>query len=378
MIWKLPLFKTHVTDTDVQAVKEVIERGTYWAAGPEVQAFEDALAKYMGTKHVIVFNSGTSALHALLLAYDVKGKEVIVPSFTFVSTATSVIMAGGTPVFAETEEKTLGLDTEDVKNKITENTKAVIALHYGGTPAREILQLKELCEEKKLILIEDNAESMGAEIKGKKAGTFGHAGMLSFCQSKIITTGEGGAITTDDRRVYEKLKLIRSHGREEGKEDYFTSTGDNDYITIGYNWRMPTMNAALGLSQLNHIEELISLRREKAARYKESLKDIKEITFPEERENKAVHQLFTIMLPDKTTRDGLQRHLTEAGVMSKVYFPPAHLKTLYKKRYGYKRGDLPRTEAISDRVLSLPFYPDIGEQGMKTVTEIIKSYFQEE
>lgn len=374
--WKVPLFKMHVTDTDASAVTKVIERGTFWAAGPELEAFEKGLAAYMGTKHAAVFNSGTSALHALLLATDVEGKEVIVPSFTFVSTATAVIMAGGKPVFAESEAETLGLDTQDVKKRITAKTKAVIALHYGGTPAKGTVALRRLCDEKGLVLVEDNAESMGATIQDRKAGTVGHVGMLSFCQNKIITTGEGGAIVTDDRTIQEKLKLICSHGREETQEDYFNSIGDNDYIAIGYNWRMPSMNAALGSSQLGQIEEIIALRRQKAAKYKEALKGIDAIHYPQEGEDRSVYQLFTIILPDKNTRDGLQQHLAGEGIMSKVYFAPVHLKTLYRKRYGYKEGDLARTEALSGRVLSLPFHPDLTDKEIALVTNAIKAYFE--
>lgn len=375
--WKIPLFKISASEADAEAVQRVIKRGTAWAAGPEVVAFEKALAAYMGVEHAVVFNSGTSALHAILLSYDIKGKEVIVPSFTFVSTATSVVMAGGKPVFAETEAETMGLDTDDVRKRITKDTRAVIALHYGGTPAKGIRELRELCEQKGLLLIEDNAESMGAEIGGRKAGTIGHAGMLSFCQNKIITTGEGGAIITDDRDTYEKLRLIRSHGREETQEDYFSSIGENDYITIGYNWRMPSMNAALGSSQLGRIEELIRERQEKAKRYKEALKGIREIGYPQG-EGRAVYQLFTIILPDKEIRDGLQKHLSGEGIMSKPYFAPAHLKRLYKEGYGCRKGDLPKTEEISGRVLSLPFHAQITEEEIRTVTEAIKEYFTKE
>jgi dTDP-4-amino-4,6-dideoxygalactose transaminase len=296
-----------------------------------------------------------------------------------VSTATAIIMAGGKPVFAETEEKTLGIDVADVKKKINKNTAAVIALHYGGTPAQDIFSLKKICDEHHLLLIEDNAESMGATIEGKKVGAIGYAGMLSFCQSKIITTGEGGAIITNDQKLYEKLKLIRSHGREELQEDYFNNIGDNDYITIGYNWRMSTMNAALGLSQLMHINELILLRQEKAAAYKAALKNITQIQYPEATgKHEAVYQLFTIILPDKKTRDGLQQHLADCSIMSKPYFFPAHLKTIYKKRYGYKEGDLPKTELLSGRVLSLPFHPDLSNDEIKTVTNALKTYFKEE
>lgn len=379
MKFEIPLFKMSSGEDDINAVSKVLRRKSFWAAGPEMDEFEDKLAEYMGTKHAITFNSGTSALHAILLAHDVKGKEVIIPSFTFVSTATSVIMAGGTPIFAESEDKTFGISIESVKNKITEKTKAVIALHYGGTPSREIIELKKLCKEKNLILIEDNAESMGAEINNKKAGTIGDAGMLSFCQNKIITTGEGGAIITNDSEIYHKCKLIRSHGRLEGQEDYFSSIEDNDYISIGYNWRMPTMNAALGISQLKKIDRFISLRREKGKYIKKELEDINKITFPLEEENsKSVFQMFTMVLPEEKTRNNLQKLLQEKRIMSKVYFQPAHLKTIYTKQFNYKKGDLPKTELISQRVITIPFYPDIPYTDLDKIIKAIKEFMNGE
>lgn len=375
MKWKIPLFKMCVTDTDVLAVKKVIERGSFWAAGPEMEEFETLLSQYMGKKYAVTFNSGTSALHALLLAYDIKDSdEVIVPSFTFVSTATSVLMVRAKPVFAEIEEQTCALDAEDVKKKITKNTKAIILVHYGGTPARDTIALHKLCEEKNILLLEDNAESMGAQINGQKVGTFGAASMLSFCQNKIISTGEGGAIITDNKLIYQKLKLIRSHGREEEQVDYFSNTGDNDYITIGYNWRMPTMNAALGISQLSHINELIDARREKAQQYKDLLKEVKRVSFVDDQDY-VVYQLFTIILEDKASRDGLQKHLINKGIMCKPYFAPTHLKTLYKQRYEYKKGDLPITELLSDKVLSLPFYSNMPVEEIIEIVEEIKKYF---
>jgi len=373
MKWKVPLFKIHTEPSDVRRVTDVINRGSFWADGPEVKEFEEKIAEYMGVKYALTYNSGTSALHALLLAYDVKDKEVIVPSMTFISTATAVLMAGGIPVFAESESETLGLKTSDVEKRITGKTVAVIALHYGGIPAKEIIDLKSLCEKKGIVLIEDNAESMGASVKGKKVGTFGDGAMLSFCQSKIVATGEGGAIITNNKMLYEKMKLIRSHGRVEEQEDYFSSIEDNDYISIGYNWRMPTMVAALGCSQLEHVDEVIKLRREKADVYKSSLSGLP-ITYPKEEDALSVYQLFTIILEDKKIRDGLQNYLEKNAIMSKVYFQPSHLKTIYKDRK-YEVGDLPETENLSGRVLSLPFHPDLTLKEIELVTGVIKDFF---
>ena len=221
MTWKIPLFKIYWDEDDVEAVTESIRAGMNWATGPNVAKFEESIASYVGTEYAVTFNSGTSAMHAALLSHGIKeGDEVIVPSFTFIATANVPLFVGAKPVFADIEEDTFGLDPEDVKEKITEKTKAIIPIHYGGCPCK-IRELKEIAQDHDLILIEDAAESFGAKVKDEKVGTFGDSAMLSFCQNKIITTGEGGVIVTNSEEIYEKLKLIRSHGRWE-TQDYFT------------------------------------------------------------------------------------------------------------------------------------------------------------
>jgi len=180
MGWKIPLFKTYWEDDDIEAVTRIIKRGTYWATGPEIEEFEKKIAEYVGTKYALTFNSGTSALHTLLLVHDVKGGEVIVPSFTFIATANAIILAGGTPVFAESEAETYGLDSEDVRRRINKHTKAIIALHYGGFPSKEIKELRRIADENNILLIEDAAESLGAQYKGRPTGSFGDAGISSI------------------------------------------------------------------------------------------------------------------------------------------------------------------------------------------------------
>ncbi|MBD3249385.1 aminotransferase class I/II-fold pyridoxal phosphate-dependent enzyme [Candidatus Woesearchaeota archaeon] len=377
MTWKIPLFKTYSDEEDINAVTEVIKRGTFWAVGPEIEEFEKKLADYLGIKYALTFNSGTSALHTLLLAHDVKGKEVIVPSFTFIATSNAVILAGGIPVFAESESETFGLDADDVKKKITDKTKAIIPLHYGGFPSRDTKKLREIADENNLLLIEDAAESLGSSIDGKKVGTFGDSAMFSFCQNKVLATGEGGLIVTDSREIYEKAKLLRSHGRVEESEDYFSNTGDNDYIQVGYNFRMPTILAALGISQLAKTQKIIDLRRSHGHYLSKNFSEIEEITVPKELEGHyQVYQMYTIQLPDQETRDALQKHLSDAGIMSKVYFNPVHLKTIYKKRYAYSEGDLPFTENMSKNVLNVPLYPEIKKENLDYMIKSIKEFFQ--
>lgn len=373
---KIPLFKMYYENDDVEAVSDVVRRGSYWALGPEIERFEKRIADLVGRKYALTFNSGTSALHTLLLAYDVKGKEVIVPSFTFIATSNTVVLAGGKPVFAETEWDTLGLDVEDVRKKITKNTKAIIPLHYGGSTSKHIEELRKLAKEHGILLIEDAAESLGSSYKGKKAGTFGDSAMFSFCQNKVIATGEGGIIVTDDEEIFEKCKLYRSHGRVELKEDYFSSTKDNDYIIAGYNYRMPAMIAALGISQLNKMEKIVEMRTKIAKKYDHTFRNIKRIRLMDDKENYSVHQMYTIILENEKTRNALQEHLLKEGIMTKIYFCPVHLKTLYKRDWNYKEGDLPKTEELSNRVLSLPIYPTLSENETEHIVNSVANFFK--
>ena len=230
MKWKIPLFKLYWDEDDVESVTKVIRKGSYWSTGPEIEQFEKAIAEFIGTKYALSFNSGTSALHADLLAHNITNGEVITPSFTFIATANTVVLAGARPIFAEIEDKSYGLDSEDVKEKITSKTKAIIPVHYAGGPCKEINALKEIAEDNNLILIEDAAESLGSTIDNKKIGTFGNTSMFSFCQNKIITGGEGGVLVTNSKDIFDKLKLICSHGRQEDKDGYFSTTKELDYI----------------------------------------------------------------------------------------------------------------------------------------------------
>jgi len=375
MYWKIPLFKIYLDEEDIKSVTKVIKRGSYWATGPEIQEFENEIAEYVGTKYSVTFNSGTSALHTLLLAYDLKqGDEIIVPSFTFIATANAPLFVGAKPVFAEIEDKTYGLDPEDVKERITKKTKAIMPIHYGGC-ACLIRELKEIAEDHNLLLLEDAAESLGAKVKDKKVGTFGDSAMLSFCQNKLISTGEGGAIVTDSKEIYEKLKLIRSHGRLE-IQDYFTSTGYMDYVTLGYNFRMPTMCAALGLSQLRKVDKVIKMRRERANYMTNKLSKIEEITLPiPPPDYFHVYLMYAIRI-NENLRNELMKYLSEKGIMTKVYFPPVHLTHFYRAKFGHKEGELPITEKDSNQVLSLPLYPTLTVKEINYIGEKINEFLE--
>jgi len=359
-------------EDDLQLVHNAISSGMNWAVGPEVTMFEDMIARYTGSEFCLTFNSGTSALHASLLAHGVgRGDEVIVPSFTFIATANAPLFVGAKPVFADIERETFGLDPAEVLKKITQKTRAILPIHYGGCPCK-IKELREIADEKGLLLVEDAAEAFGADINGRQVGTFGDVAILSFCQNKVITTGEGGAITTGLRDLYEKLKLLRSHGRQDNG-DYFSTTTVMDYISLGYNMRMSNLSAALGVAQMKKADYIISQRRELAGLYRQLLQGIPEVVVPVVPHGYShVYQLFTILAED---RDALIRHLEQKGIMTKIYFPPVH-ETYFYHSVRKDKSRLPVTKDISGRVVSLPIFPGLSRDDAAYVTSEIRSFYR--
>ncbi len=372
MDWQIPLFKIYWDKEDTEAVSKAISRGMNWATGPEVLQFEEKLSEYLGVKYCLVFNSGTSALHALLQAHGIgSGDEVIIPSFTFIATANAPLFVGAKPVFADIEDKTYGLDPEDVERKITSKTKAIIPVHYAGCPCL-IEELKEIARRYNLILIEDAAEALGASVNGRELGTIGDSAILSFCQNKIITTGEGGAAVTNSRDIYEKTKLIRSHGRLE-TADYFSSSENLDYIRLGYNFRMSNLTAALGLAQLSKVEKIIQMRQKNARLMSARLAATPAVITPNPPDGyHHVYQMYSIRVPEQL-RNGLIDHLGKQGIMSKVFFYPVHLTSFYLNELKYE-SQLSVTEEVSRQILSLPFYPSLTEKEIDRITGQVSGF----
>ena len=374
MKWKIPLYKIFTDRDDNKAVNKVLQRGMDWAIGHEIAEFEKKIANYIGTRYCIAFNSGTSAGHAALLATNINSGEVIVPSFTFISTSNWPLMVNAKPKFVDIEEANFGLNPERVKLEITKNTKAIIPVHYGGLPCK-IIEINRIARSKKITLIEDCAEALGAKIKGVSVGTFGQMSIFSFAPNKILTTGEGGAICTDSKKIFEKLQLIRSHGRK-ANNNYFKTSQLPSYISIGYNWRMSSMTAALGLSQFDKLDKIIQLRRKHARFYVSKLKKINEIKLPDEpKDHLHVYQLFTIQLKNNLIRHKLQKFLASKGIMTKVFFEPIHLSKFYKKS-GFGKKSLSNTEKISRTVLSLPIFPGLKSEEITHICDSIKEFFQ--
>ena len=379
MTWNIPLFKIYWDARDVERVTSVVKKGMYWAIGPEVREFERKIADYIGVKYAFAVNSGTSALHAVLATHGIgEGDEVIVPSFTFIATANAPLFVGARPVFAEIEEETYGLDPEDVEKKITPKTKAIIPIHYGGSPCH-IEELQQIAQKHNLLLIEDAAESLGAAVNGRKVGSFGDSAIVSFCAPKVITTGEGGMVLTGSRNVYDRVKLICNHGRAE-TTDYFSSAEQMEYVTLGYNFRMSTMTAALGMAQMEKIDKIISMRRANANDMNQGLSQIDVVKTPKA-PNRFLHvyQLYTIRLTNNgALRDDLMRYLLTKGIMTKVYFLPVHLTQFYRREFGYREGYLPVTERIASEVLTLPMYPTLTKEEIDYIAQSIEDFFEKE
>ncbi len=373
--WKIPLYKIYTDEEDFTQITKIIKRGNNWALGPEIEEFENAIKNYVGVDYCLTLNSGTSALHATFLAYGFGlNDEVIVPSFSFISTANSVSFVGSTPVFADIEENTFGLDPKLIPQAISQKTKAIVPMDYGGISCK-INQIKEVAQSNNLLLIEDSAEALGASVNGKKVGSIADSSIFSFCGNKVLTTGEGGAIVTNDKAIFEKIKLIRSHGRMDNVR-YFENAEQSQYLELGYNWRMSSITAALGISQISKLDKIIKMRQDNAEYISKFLSKFPEIITPSSNGgSEHIYQMYTIRLPSKEIRDKLHDFLTKKSIFSKIYFSPIHLTDFYRNKFGMKENSLPLTEMISQQILTLPLYPNMTSEEKIYLTESISEFF---
>jgi len=376
--WKIPLYKIYSDDEDINLITKIIRRGSAWAIGPEIEEFENAIKNYVGTDYCAVLNSGTSSLHATLLAFGLgAGDDILVPSFSFVSTANSVLFTNATPSFVDIEETTFGLNPKLISEKISTSTKAIIPMDYGGQSCK-IDEINEVVRDEKLLLIEDAAESLGASINNNKAGSFGDAAIFSFCGNKVLTTGEGGAVVTNSKEIIEKIKLIRSHGRFD-KINYFENTENSTYQDLGYNWRMSSITAALGISQLNKLDKIIKMRQKNAAFISSKLKKFPQIITPISPDGyEHIYQMYTIRLATNKMRDDLKNHLLAKRIFSKVYFEPIHLTPFYREKFNFKEGYLPVTEQISRQILTIPLFPNMTMEEKNYLVDSISEFFDDE
>ena len=357
---KIPIAKPIIGKEEIKEVVNVLKSGML-AQGKKVEEFEKDFSKYIGVKHAIAVSNGTAALHLALLSAGIKpGDEVIVPSFTFISTANSVLFCNAKPVFADINEEDFNINTDDIQKKITSKTKAIIPVHLYGQPA-DMKAIKDIAEDRHIKIIEDACQAHGAEFEGKKVGSFG-IGTFSFYPTKNMTTGEGGMITTGSDKINEKARLLRSHGM---KIRYH-------HEIIGYNYRMSDINAAIGIWQLKKLDENIARRLENAKLLTGGLKDIDGIITPKTKPNKKhVFHQYTIRVTEdfKLSRKELMERLKEKGIDSLIYYPiPIHKQKAYLDM-GFN-VKLPVTEKIVKEVLSIPVHPNVTKEQIEYIIKV--------
>jgi len=360
---KIEVAKPYLDEQEQKAVTEAIAGG--WVSqGPRVQEFEEIFASYVGAKFAVAVTSCTTALHsALAVSGTGPGDEVVVPSLSFIATANSVVHSGATPVFAEIEPGTCNMDVGKIEEVITKKTKAIMPVHQMGLPA-DIDAIKEIADRHNLLLIEDAACAIGSEYKGKRIGGHGNIACFSFHPRKVVTTGEGGMITTDDEAIAERLRRFRHHGMSVSDLERHRSRGIiiESYVEKGYNYRMTDMQAAMGIVQMKKLPEILRKRHEIAARYNEEFSKIPCLRVPEVPEY-AVHNYqsywLEILENSPVSRNELMQRLLDKGIATRRGVMAIHREPCY----GTYDVKLPVTERITANTIILPLYPSMtGEE----------------
>ena len=349
----IPINAPQIGEKEIEAVVKVLKSGVLThglGAGPMVKKFEEEFAKFVEAKHAIAVNSGTAALHMAVVVASVKrGDEVILPSFTFVATAETVVLSGAKPVFVDINPETFNISPAEVEKAITKRTKAIIAVDLYGMPA-DLKPIREIADKHGLKVIEDAAQAHGAIYNGKPVGAYADVACWSFYASKNMTTGEGGMVTTNDNELAEKLRLTRCHGEQ---QKYMSTL-------IGHNYRMPEIEAAIGLVQLERLPGFLAMRRENAERLTKKLCKAENLQLPKEQPNcRNSWYLYTVRLKgaDRAKRDAVVEQLRGKGIGAEVYYPwPIHLMPPYRR---FKRLKLTETEKASEEVFSLPVHPGV-------------------
>jgi len=370
MTVRIPLSAPDITQAEIDAVTRVLRTPTL-SLGPELVAFESALAQYHSVPHAVAVSSGTTGLHLALLALAIgPGDEVIVPSFAFVAVANAVLQVGATPVFAEIDPATLNLAPAAVEQAITTRTRAILVVHTFGIPA-EMAELQWLATRHGIALIEDACEAIGAEFHGRPVGSFGDAAVFGFYPNKQITTGEGGAVLTRRSDLAALLRSLRNQGRS-SELDWL------DHARIGYNYRLSEMACALGSVQLGRIGEILAARRIVAERYHALLSNIDGLRLPPlALPGRTISWfVYVIVLPEHADRNGIRAMLLERGIATGRYFAPIHQQPAWLNHPSAKYALLPITEAIAGCSLALPFFTRIRLEDQQEVAAALNDYLR--
>jgi dTDP-4-amino-4,6-dideoxygalactose transaminase len=368
--WAVPLADLRVDEEVLSAVHETVASG-WWSMGPRVAEFEAEFADFCGARRALAVSNGTAALHLAVLALGCgPGDEVILPSLNFVAAANAISVTGATPVFCDiVHDSDLNLSPEDLEAAIGPATKAVLVLHYGGNPC-QMEAILEIAERHRLPVIEDAAHAPGALWRGQKCGTLGRIGCFSFFSNKNLPTGEGGAVVTDDEELADRIRLLRSHGMTSLTWDRHRGHAHSyDVVLSGFNCRLDEIRAAIGLIELRRLEAENSARRKLAARYRERLDGVEGAIVPFSADPEDVvssQHLAVVVLPEGASRREIQATLADDGVQTSVHYPPIHTFTRYAS---VARRPLPRTEAVSGRLLTLPLFGHMTEDQLDFVVD---------
>ncbi len=364
----IPLARPDIGPAERAAVQTVLESGRL-SLGPALEAFESALATTSGVAGAVGVNSGTSGLQLALEAAGIRpGDEVITTSLSFVATANAIRRVGAQPVFADIDPVTLNLDPRSAAERVGPRTRGILLVHLFGRLA-DMASFRELADSAGLILIEDACEALGSERDGLRAGAGGRAGVFGFYANKLITTGEGGAIVSDDMALLERCRRLRNHGRTGGGEPFVDPAP-------GFNFRLSELHAALGVAKMTRLEELIAARARLAAGYSERLSGAAGLDLPAPAEPGERIAWFTYVVrvpPGPGLRDRVAARLTADGIGNGHYFPAIHQLPPYAKDPASRRGPLPVTAAAADRCLALPFFPGLSEASMDRVCERLRA-----
>lgn len=368
----IPILRLPYTDEDIEFIKdgivEVLLSG-YLTMGKKVAQFEKAFAEFIGTRHAIGTNSGTSSLEIVMRAIGVEGATVVIPSNTFMATATAVTHAGARIIFTDCQEENLQMDPADLQRKIQPDTRGVILVHIGGMISPNIDEIKRICDENSLFLLEDAAHAHGATIDGRRAGSLGIGGSFSFYPTKVMTTGEGGMVTTDDEEIYRRCLVLRDHGK--------TNPELNVHEEFGYNWRFSEFHALLGLQQMKRIESSLEERRRIAMMYDEKLGNLPKIKRLQIPPNiRSSYYKYIVFLDEHIERDELKTEMKDRygiHLPGEVYSQPLHTQPVFRKHSWAVANDpgdsFPQTEYVCEHHLCLPLYLGLTEKEIDYVVD---------
>lgn len=373
----IPYGKQTIEQDDIQAVVDVL-KSDFLTTGPKIAEFEQTVADYVGAKYAVAISNGTSALHAACFAAGIRpGDEVITTPLTFAASANCVLYCGGTPVFADVDPKTYNIDPEDIRRKITDRTKAIIAVHLAGQPC-DMDAIHSIAREHGLIVIEDGAHALGSVYKGKKVGSLSDMTTFSFHPVKPITTGEGGMIVTDNEDFYKKMILFRSHGITRDDSMMIRNDGPWFYqqFDLGYNYRITDIQCALGCSQMKKLDRFLARRKEIVARYNEAFADCDNIITPYQlSDTESGWHLYIVQVKNCDRRQVFE-NMREKGIGVNVHYIPVYMHPYYQE-HGYENVHCANAEEIYSHIISLPLYPGLTSEQQDYVIDTLKSLCEE-